>query len=209
MNELRSESQSELLSRLDLIQAMVEEGRRITEYWGWVFVLWGAAYLIAIGWSYWAQAPQWAWPVTMIAATVLTVIFAVRKTRNKPRRGVGRAMGSIWLVLGISIFAYIFSVANSGHYEPHASTAAIEILLGMANGASALIIRSRVQLLIAVLWWASGIATCFVALGFVLPILLIDAVFGMIAFGIYLMACERRDRRLRAQTEVHPGATHA
>ena len=193
MNE-PTESQSELLSRIDLIEAMVQEGRRSTEYWGWVFVLWGAAYLIAIGWSYGSQAPQWAWPVTMIAAAILTAVFAIRKTRNKPRRGVGRAIGCIWVAFSISVFVYFFSVANSGHYETHASTAALEILLGLANGASGLITRSRMQFLVALLWWISGIATCFVGLRFVLPILLIDALLGMIGFGIYLMACERRDR---------------
>ena len=49
-------SARELSERLDLIQSMIAEGRRSTESWGWVFLLWGVAYSIAIGWASWERS---------------------------------------------------------------------------------------------------------------------------------------------------------
>ena len=40
----------DLNERLNLIEAMIAEGRRKTESWGWTFLLWGVAYYVAIGW---------------------------------------------------------------------------------------------------------------------------------------------------------------
>lgn len=76
MPEQHMETREDLLTRFELVEMMMQEGRRSTEYWGWSFVLWGAAYLVAIAWSYWSHASNIAWPVTMIAATVLSVVVA-------------------------------------------------------------------------------------------------------------------------------------
>ncbi len=200
-----NESQADLFSRIDLIESMMQEGRRTTEYWGWVFVLWGAAYLIAIGWSNSSAMPQVAWPVTMIAAVILTVLLAIRQTRGKTHKPAGRAIGCIWATLGTAIFIYTFAAAASGHYEMHSYFAAVEIFLGSANCASSLVLRWRTQFLVALLWWVSAVATCFVATRLVLPILLIDTFIGFLGFGLYLMYCERRDRRRIASD----GASHA
>ena len=53
----------DLNDRLDLIQNMIAEGRRSTERWGWVFVLWGVAYYVAFAWSAMGRSQLWlAWP---------------------------------------------------------------------------------------------------------------------------------------------------
>ena len=174
MNEQQSESQSELLSRIDLIEAMVQEGRRRIEYWGWTQVLWGSAYLIAIGWTYGWGRPALAWPICMIAATV------------------------IMIAVGTALFLYCFSIAYSGHSEVHAYMAAIEILLGVANFAGGMILRWRAPLIVGLVWWAAGVATAFVRTGWVYPIFIAAILFCMIGFGLYLMYRERRDRRRRA-----------
>jgi hypothetical protein len=72
----------ELKDRLNLIENMIAEGRRTTESWGWTFVLWGVAYYVAIAWSSWGHGTL-AWPVTMIAAGVLTAVFASRQSGSK------------------------------------------------------------------------------------------------------------------------------
>ena len=199
MTEHMQETQTELLSRLDLIETMLREGRSRTEYWGWVFVLWGAAYLIAIGWSYSSAMPQLAWPVTMTAAGILTVILAIRKKRAKAQTPIARAISGIWTVVGTAIFTFCFAVAASGHMEAHSYIAAVELLIGVANCASCIILRWRVQFFVAVLWWGSAIATCFVSQQAIIMILLADTVLGFLGFGAYLMYCERRDRRRREQ----------
>ena len=193
------ETQEELLTRFELVEMMVKEGRRSTEYWGWTFVLWGAAYLIAIGWSYWSHRPDIAWPVTMIAATVVTIVVATRKKRTRPGTPVSRAITSIWQAVGTAIFIYCFAVGASGHAEIHTYMGTVEILLGVANCAISLVLRWRGQFLIALLWWISAVATCFVSMRLVMPILVFDTLVGFLGFGLYLMYRERRDRRLRVQ----------
>ena len=193
------ETQQELLTRFELVERMVKEGRRSTEYWGWTFVLWGTAYLIAIAWSYWLRQPNIAWPVTMIAATVMTIIVASRKKRAKPQTPVSRAVGGIWTAVGTAIFIFCFAVGASGHFELHSYFATVEILLGVANFAVSMVLRWRAQFWIALLWWISAAATCFVGETLVIPILVAATLIGMIGFGFYLMYRERRDRRLLVQ----------
>ncbi len=61
----------ELTERIVLIESMMRAGRKSTEYWGWNFLLWGIAYLVAVAWSNFlpqAGGARLAWPVTMIFA---------------------------------------------------------------------------------------------------------------------------------------------
>lgn len=193
------ETQEELLTRFELVEMMVKEGRRSTEYWGWTFVLWGTAYLIAIGWTYGSHRPDIAWPVTMIAAVVLTIVVAARKKRAKPQTPVSRAIGGIWTAVGTAIFIFCFAAAISGHAEMHVYIAAIEILLGVAKCAASMTLRWRGQFLIALLWWISAVVTLFVSSQWIMPVLVFDTLIGFLGFGLYLMYRERRDRRLRVQ----------
>jgi membrane protein insertase Oxa1/YidC/SpoIIIJ len=193
------ETQEELLTRFELVEMMVKEGRRSTEYWGWTFVLWGAAYLIAIGWSFWLHQPNIAWPVTMIVATVVTITVASKKKRAKPQTPISRAIGGIWTAVGTAIFIFCFAVGISGHAEMHVYLATVEFMLGIANCAISMTLRWRGQLLIALLWWISAVVTLFVASQWIMPILVLDTLIGFLGFGLYLMYRERRDRRLRVQ----------
>ena len=190
------ETQQELLTRFELVEMMVKEGRRSTESWGWTFVLWGTAYLIAIGWTYGSHRPDIAWPVTMIAATIITIIVATKKKRAKPQTPVSRAIGGIWKAVGTAIFIFCFAVGASGHFEIHSYVAAVEILLGIANCAISMVLRWRGQFMVALLWWISAVATCFVSLQWITSILVFDTLVGFLGFGLYLMY---RERRLRVQ----------
>jgi hypothetical protein len=42
---------ADIAERLRLIESMMASGRKSTEYWGWSFLLWGIAYLIAVAWA--------------------------------------------------------------------------------------------------------------------------------------------------------------
>jgi hypothetical protein len=193
------ETQEDLLTRFELVETMVKEGRRSTEYWGWTFVLWGTAYLIAIGWSYWSHQPNIAWPVTMIAATVVTIVVSSKKKRARPQTPISRAISGIWIAVGTAIFIFCFAVGISGHAEMHSYMATVEILLGVANCAISIVLRWRGQLVMALLWWISAVATVFVHSQWIMPILIFDTLVGFLGFGLYLMYRERRDRRLRVQ----------
>ena len=77
-----------LAERLKLIESMIGEGRRSTTKWGWTFVLWGVAYLVATAWATWGKS--WlAWPVTMMAAGVVTSVVASRMSRGQPETTLG------------------------------------------------------------------------------------------------------------------------
>lgn len=203
-----SMNEREIGERLELIESMMREGRKSTEYWGWNFLLWGIAYLVATGWASLlphAGGPQIAWPVTMIFAALLTMAIARRRTRNKPRTEKSRALQAIWTAMGCGIFVFAFPVAFSGHAEAQSFLAAIETMLGIAHVASGTFLRWPMQMVVGALWWAAAIATCFVEGNGVAYVFLAATFVCMIGFGIYLMIRESRDKA-RARTA---GVQHA
>jgi hypothetical protein len=177
-------SEQELKERLSLIEKMIAEGRRDTESWGWCFVLWGVAYYLAIAWSRWSHSP-WAWPLTMLAAVVVTVVVASLKSGHHAETTLNRAVGSVWLALGISISVLFLSLGLAGRLsDEHLFVAAASAILGMANGASAFILRWKVQLGCAVVWWAAAVAGSFgtdaqSTVAFLVAIFLCQIVFGI------------------------------
>jgi hypothetical protein len=187
-------TEQELKDRLNLIERMLAEGRRSTESWGWTFVLWGVVYYLAMAWSTWGHS-AWAWPVTMLIAIVVTVVVASRKASNHPDTTLGRAVSSIWIALGISLFLLFLALGLSGRLADfHVFAAVISAVLGMANGASALILRWKVQFACAALWWVTAVATCFgtdtqSTIVFVVAIFLCQ-----IVFGIYGMVAKGQQR---------------
>ena len=93
----------ELRERLDLMQRMINEGRRKQESWGWTFVLWGVAYYVAFFWAWLGSFPL-AWPITMTAGGILTFIGFSRRQYQVPETTIGRAIASIWIATGSSMF---------------------------------------------------------------------------------------------------------
>lgn len=193
--------EQELKDRLDLIENMISQGRRTIESWGWTFVLWGVAYYVAIAWSAWGRAGV-AWPVTMIAAGALTGIVASRMTHNKPGTTFGRALGSIWISFGISIFLLMMSLGISGKLESHASVAIVSAMLGMGNAASSMILKWKLQFACAVVWWATAVSACFTSDTQTSIVFLVAIFLCLIVFGIY---CMIREAQLRKQA----GASNA
>jgi hypothetical protein len=184
----------ELKERLILIESMIAQGRRTTESWGWTFVLWGVAYYAAIAWSAWGSGTL-AWPVTMTAAGVLTGVVASRMKHDQPETTLGRALGSVWIALGISISLLMMSLAISGKLEAHASVAIVSALLGMANATSSMILKWKVQFVCALAWWATVLAACFgsdtqSSIAFLVAIFLCQ-----IVFGVYCMIRETEERK--------------
>lgn len=185
-------NRQDMQERFELIEKMMLEARRTTEYWGWNFVLWGTAYLIAIAWASLGRMPSLAWPVTIIAAGIATAVIARKKIQGKPGTVLGRAMMAIWTAVGAALFIFCFATSSAGHWDTHASTAAIECFLGAANMASGILLHWRLQTSVGILWWAAAIATCFVTASQVGWIFIAITLVGMIGFGLYLMVLESR-----------------
>lgn len=187
-------STRDLQERLALIEGMIAEGRRRTEGWGWTFVLWGMAYYVAIAWATWGHSTL-AWPVTMIAACVLTGIIASRVGRREPETTLGRAMLAIWVAMGISLFTCLFALGMSGRYELHVFVVIIGGALGTANATSSILLKWRMQFACALVWWAAAVAACFTSDAQTSVVFLVAIFFCGIVFGGYAMIGDARRRK--------------
>jgi hypothetical protein len=188
----------ELTERIALIESMMQAGRKSTEYWGWNFLLWGIAYLVAVGWSSFLPAGKaLAWPVTMITAVLLTIVIARKRMRHEPKTERSRVILSIWRAMGCGIFAFAFPAIYSGHFEAHAFMAAIEAMLGIAHFASGSALRWPTQMAVGGIWWVAAIASCFFPSSNGVAYIFLGAVLVCnIGFGVYLMIRESRDKAL-------------
>jgi hypothetical protein len=183
----------ELRERVELIEAMLREGRRSTHAWGWTFVLWGVAYLVAVGWSaFLPGGPLLAWPVTMSLAVLLAVLLARRVKRRHPRNERGRAIAWVWTGIGTAIFCFAFPVSFSGHYQPQSFTAGIEAMLGAAHLVSGGYLRWRIQMAVGALWLAAAAGGCWLSADGVVYLFLAATLVCNIGFGTFLMLRERQ-----------------
>ena len=185
----------DLQDRVEVIESMLAEGRRSTQSWGWVFVLWGVAYYVAILGGGIIRNPM-VWPVTMISACVLTGILISRRKQNHTNTTMGRAIGSIWIAAGISMFLVFLSLGTSGRIDQHIMVAVLGAMLGGANAASSMILKWKMQFASAAVWWACAVFACFGKSGQITVVFLAAIFFCQIVFGIYAMVLEsRRNRR--------------
>jgi len=188
----------ELKDRLSLIETMIAEGRRSTGRWAWTFVFWGVAYYIAIGWTAYNQWP-WAWLVTMVSAWIPCWFIIRRQRKNstnrRPETTVGRAIFSIWVAMGISMSLLLPALGFSGRFNQHIFVAIVAAMLGVANGASGMIIRWKAQIANAMVWWAASVAACYGSENQCTVVFLVAIFFCQIVFGVYGMICEAHERR--------------
>jgi uncharacterized membrane protein YfcA len=184
----------ELKDRLSLIESMIAEGRRTTESWGWVFVLWGVAYYIAILWATLGHT-YWAWPVTMTSGCVLTMFIGIRKGRKQPGTSIGRAIAALWSAMGISMLLLFPALGISGRMDPHSFIAVVAAMLGATNAASSVILKWKAQFATAVVWWVAAVTACFGSELQLLIVFLAAIFLCQIVFGIYAMISESRQRQ--------------
>jgi hypothetical protein len=187
--------ENELHDRLCLIENMIAEGRRKCESWGWTFVLWGVAYYVAF---FWADRTHfaYAWPVTLITAGLITMAGFFRKGDSAPNTTLGRAIASIWIATGLSMFILFDALGFSGHLtDGQIFIAAASAMLGMANAACGLTLKWKAEFVCAIVWWAAAVVASFgtpnqSTIAFLAAIFLCQ-----IVFGTYMMILESRQRR--------------
>jgi hypothetical protein len=191
-------SRDDLVKRIELMEAMIAEGRGFTTSNAWIFVLWGLVDLVGWSWQNFAHsnfADRWAWPICLIAGVVLT--FAGKALQKKPE-GVpnsvacGRVM-AVWAMMGLTMAIYVASAMITHFAWQYSYVAALLMMIGMAHAISAAILRWRVQGVVAAIWWAGGAAIFFLnSRRATSDIMLIEMCLGMIAFGLYAMMLEHR-----------------
>jgi hypothetical protein len=196
-----SNEAQELKDRLSLIETMIAEGRRTTTSWGWIFVFWGVAYYVAIGWTAYNQWP-FAWLVTMLGAWLLCGAIIWSKKKSQPQRRpcttIGRAISSIWFAMGVSMVLIFPALGFSGHFNWHIFVAIVAAMLGLVNGASGMLLRWKAQIATAYVWWAATVAACFGSDNQCNLVFVVAIFFCQIVFGVYGMVIEARERRLEA-----------
>ncbi len=194
----RSESAPDrdaLVARLNLMEAMIAEGRRATGRFGWIFVLWGLVDMAGMGLEVEHPGHVWNWPLVITVGMVLQ--FAVLGIQR--RRGYcsssntrSRAISAIWGMMGLTLVLYCFTAIFTHQAFSPGYIAAIFMFLGMAHATSALILRWGVQGAVAVLWWGGGMLLFFVSERWFVDIFCGEMLFGMVFFGLYAMWLERR-----------------
>jgi len=199
-----SNEEQELKDRLSLIESMIAEGRRTTTSWGWIFVFWGVAYYVAIGWTAYNRWP-FAWLVTMLGAWLLcgAIIWSKKKSQpqHRPCTTIGRAISSIWFATGVSMVLIFPALSFSGHVNWHIFVAIVAAMLGLVNGASGMLLRWKAQIATAYVWWAATVAACFGSDNQCNLVFVVAIFFCQIVFGVYGMIVEASQRRR--------GANHA
>lgn len=187
---MQDETPRDLEERLALIESMIAEGRRTTESWGWIFVFWGLAFYVAMGWASWAHN-AWAWPATMTAGAMVTLILVSIRPPQAARTTLGRAVGSAWVALGISMFVVFPALGITGRLgDPQLFMAVCSGMLGMANATSALVLRWKLQFGCAVVWWTAAAAACFATAKHAAVVFMAAIFICQIAFGVYGMIRE-------------------
>jgi glycerol uptake facilitator-like aquaporin len=96
------------------------------------------------------------------------------------------------------MFLLFLALGLSGRLtDQHLFVAVVSAILGMANGASALILRWKVQFACAVAWWVTAVLTCFGTAAQSLMVFLVAIFLCQIVFGIYGMIADAQERNRR------------
>ena len=87
----------------------------------------------------------------------------------------------------------------SGHFNWRIFVAIVAAMMGVANGASGLLLRWKAQIATAIVWWVAIVAACFSRTDNQCMIVFVVAIFFcQIVFGVYGMILEFRERRQEA-----------
>lgn len=187
----------ELMARIELIERMVSQGRRSTEYWGWCFALWGTGQLAAIAWATFGGRPGLAWGVTMATCGIITgLVIARKKATQQTETLLSRSLGAIWLCFGVSISLLAFVGNPLGIFSERAFCAVFLALMGLTSVSSGIILRWPLQAVSGIVWWLASVVVMLDRSEKMVPWIMIAMIFvGEVVFGLYLMARERAARR--------------
>ena len=178
------------------METMIAEGRRSTARWGWIFVLWGLVDIAGMVGQVAAPRAFWVWPVAISSGFVLQFVgWAVIQRRGGwgGRTIKSRSMMAVWSMMGVALTLYCFTGAFRGAAGQVSFVAAILMMVGLAHAISAVILRWRVQGLVAASWWIAALACFFIPSPDDLVFLFIgEMLVGKVLFGLYAMWLERK-----------------
>jgi hypothetical protein len=68
-------------------------------------------------------------------------------------------------------------------------------MLGMANGAAGIVLKWRLQIASACVWWVAGVVACFGSETQALVVFMVAIFFCQIVFGIVCMMAEAKGKK--------------
>jgi hypothetical protein len=193
-------TRDDLVKRIELMESMIAEGRGFTSRKAWIFVLWGLVDTVAVGWQNLFRhshfAIEWAWPICLTAGVILTFLGSAlqRHDHGHKTSNLCRSVGAVWAMMGLALGIYVAAAMLTHFAWQYSYLAGMLMMLGMAHAISAVILRWRVQGVVAAIWWAGGVAVLVLNSGKAAnAIMFLEMCFGMIAFGLYAMWLESRN----------------
>jgi hypothetical protein len=162
-------------------------------------VVWGIGHLGAMAWTMADPQRSWVpWAVLMPACAAVVGIGSWRRHRQeRVETTTGRALQAIWTAFGGAAWLLWVPMLHGGDERDLAACfGAFFLTIGCANYACGSLLRWPIQKAVAISWWIAwaivmyhptitAIAWTFAAM----------ALIGELMFGLYLMACEKRDRQ--------------
>src|SRR5690348_11805680 len=113
LNPEPTPTRDELVARLDLMEAMIAEGRQATARCGWIFVLWGLIDLAGMALQELYPYRRWNWPIVIALGWLIQFTVFFRQRRRAVRacspNTKGRAMAAIWGMMGVTLTLYCFT----------------------------------------------------------------------------------------------------
>ncbi len=179
--------QSEILDRLRLIEGMIAEGRRATQRWGWMFVLWGIGPLAAMLWEHASPDTVLAWPaVTSACILVNGAVIRARRRHGEARTATMSSVGAVWASAGVAVLVLALTAAWSRALDLRALFIMFFALAAVAHTACALMLRWTAQFLAALAWWAAVLSAFILPLPQLRPLAAAALLAGNLAFGVWL-----------------------
>ncbi len=190
---------ADLVQRIELMEYMIAEGRQSIMRCGWIFVLWGVVDSVGYAWQYYLPVStwKWTWPVCITAGAVITVVGRMLQKRRQGYRKSRQCstIEAVWGMMLVTLALYVFTAIMTHFAWQFSYVAGLLMIVGMAHGISAVILRWRAQGVVAGIWWAGGIAIlCCNSHRATDDIFLLEMCLGMIAFGLYVMVLEHRQK---------------
>ena len=99
-------------------------------------------------------------------------------------------------IFGVTMMTLMPALAISGRFaDARGSIAVVCALLGMANGASGILLKWRLQQACAVTWWGASMTVCFGSEKQALVVFMVGIFLCQIVFGIACMMAEARAKK--------------
>ena len=96
-------TRDDLLQRVALMETMIAEGRRNTGRFGWIFVMWGLIYFVAMGWVVFLPFKDWAWPVCVTVGVLVGIVRGRKRTVGSSENQRSRSIEAVWQAMCVAI----------------------------------------------------------------------------------------------------------